>query len=150
VNPDFLDLLRALCAAEARFLVVGAYAVSFHSEPRSTGDLDVWVEPDPENARRVFEALTRFGAPLSDLTVTDLATPRIVFQMGVPPRRIDILTSISGVDFGEAWPHRAECRYGDVTFPLLGRDALIRNKRAVGRPKDLLDLERLERHAPRR
>ncbi len=149
MNPDFLDALRLLCEAEARFLVVGAYAVSFHSEPRATGDLDIWVEPTAENAGRVYSALAAFGAPLSDLTVADLATAGIVFQMGVAPRRIDILTSITGVTFSEAWPERVEGRYGDVRFPLVGREALIRNKQALGRPKDLLDLELLRRHAPR-
>ena len=149
MNPDFLDLLRSLCEAEARFLVVGAYAVSFHSEPRATGDLDIWVEPTAENAQRVYAALAAFGAPLSDLSVTDLFTPGVVFQMGVPPRRIDILTSITAVSFDEAWPARVEGRYGDARFPLLGRDALLKNKRALARPKDLLDLELLERHRPR-
>jgi hypothetical protein len=146
VNQDFLDLLRSLSDAEARFLVVGAYAVSFHGEPRATGDLDVWVEPTPENAARVHRALAAFGAPLDELTVTDLHTPGVVFQMGVPPRRIDILTSITAVSFDEAWPERVEGRYGEVRFPLIGREALIENKRALGRPKDLLDLELLERH----
>ncbi|HEX2571488.1 MAG TPA: hypothetical protein VH877_18150 [Polyangia bacterium] len=96
MNQDFLDLLRALCAADARFLVVGAYAVSYHSEPRTTGALDIWVEPTPENAGRVYQALAAFGAPLDELAVADLATPNIVFQMGVAPRRIDILTSSRG------------------------------------------------------
>jgi len=150
VNPDFLDLLRALSDAEARFLVVGAYAVSFHSEPRATGDLDLWVDATPDNAPRVFAALAAFGAPLQDLTIEDLSQPGIVFQMGVAPRRIDILTSITGVLFGEAWPERVEGRYGDVRLPVLGRDALLRNKRALGRPKDLLDVEVLERHGPRK
>jgi hypothetical protein len=149
VNPDFLDLLRSLSDAEARFLVVGAYAVSYHAEPRATGDLDVWVEATLENARRVHAALAAFGAPLDELTVADLADERTVFQMGVPPRRIDILTSITGVLFAKAWPERVEASYGEVRFPLLGREALITNKRAVGRPKDLLDLELLEKHAPR-
>jgi hypothetical protein len=149
VNPDFLDLLRSLSDAEARYLVVGAYAVSFHAEPRATGDLDIWVDPTPENARRVHAALAAFGAPLQDLSVDDLADPHVVFQMGVAPRRIDILTAITGVDFVEAWPERVEASYGDVRFPILGRDELIRNKRALGRPKDLLDIELLERHDPR-
>ena len=146
MNPDFRDLLRALSDAEARFLVVGAYAVSAHAEPRGTGDLDVWVEPNAQNAGRVLAALRAFGAPLSDLTEQDLATEGIVFQMGVPPRRIDILTSITGVRFDEAWPERIELRYGDVDVPIIGLRALIRNKQAVGRPKDLLDLELLRRY----
>jgi hypothetical protein len=146
VNPDFLDLLRALSAAEARFLVVGAYAVAFHAEPRATGDLDVWVEPTPENAPRVWSALADFGAPLSDLTVDDLARPGIVFQMGLPPRRIDILTSITAVSFAQAWPERAEAESEGVRFALIGRQALLRNKRALGRLKDRLDVELLTRH----
>ncbi len=145
MNQDFRDLLRALSAADARFLVVGAYAVSFHAEPRTTGDLDIWVEATPENAVRVHTALESFGAPLAELTVDDLATPGIVFQMGLPPRRIDILTSITGVDFADAWPARVAARYGDVDFSIIGRDALIANKRALARPKDLLDVDLLLR-----
>lgn len=147
MNPDFHDLLHELCAAEARFLVVGAYAVSFHAEPRSTGDLDILVEPTAVNAKRVYQALQRFGAPLHDLTEDDLASSDVVFQMGLPPRRIDILTSITGVSFEEAWSARVEGMYGDVRFPVIGREPLIKNKRALGRPKDLLDIELLERHS---
>jgi hypothetical protein len=146
VNQDFLDLLRALCEAEARFLVVGAYAVSVHAEPRATGDLDIWVEATPENARRVHRALAAFGAPLADLSPDDLATPDLVFQIGLPPRRIDILTSITGVEFEVAWPDRLEIRYGDVPVSLIGFDALVRNKSILGRPRDLADLELLRKH----
>lgn len=145
MNPDFHDLLRALCDVEARFLVIGAYAVSVHAEPRATGDLDVWIEPTPENAKRVHTALERFGAPLHELSVADLATPDVVFQIGLPPRRIDILTSITGVSFSDAWPERVEATYGDVRFPVIGRTELIQNKLALGRPKDLLDVELLRR-----
>jgi hypothetical protein len=146
VNLDFRDVLRALCDADARFLVIGAYAVSFHSEPRATGDLDIWVEPTPGNARRVHAALTAFGAPLAELSVADLAVPDVVFQMGVAPRRIDILTSITGVSFDEAWPGRVAATYGDVRFPVIGIEALLKNKQALGRPRDLVDLELLRRH----
>jgi hypothetical protein len=124
-----------LSAAEARFLVVGAYAVAFHSRPRATGDLDVWVEPTPINAGRVLGALRAFGAPLADLTEADLARPDTVFQVGVPPRRIDLLTSLTGVAFQEAWPGRVEGRFGDVSCPIIGRDALVQNKRGRGRPR---------------
>ena len=148
MNQDFRDLLRALSDAEAGFLVVGAYAVSFHSEPRATAGLDIWIESTPDNARRVHAALAAFGAPLADLSPANLATPEVVFQMGVAPRRIDILTSITGVTFAEAWPDRSEAAYGDARFPVIGLEALIRNKRALGRPKDLLDLEMLQRHRP--
>jgi hypothetical protein len=149
VNPDFRDLLLALRDAEARFLVVGAYAVSVHAEPRATGDLDVFVEPTPENASRVYAALQQFGAPLHDLTVIDLATPDIVFQIGLPPRRIDILTSITAVSFAEAWQERVEVTYGDVCVPVIGRRALIENKLALGRPRDLADVESLRRLGPK-
>jgi len=146
MNPDFRDLLLALSGADARFLVVGAYAVSVHAEPRATGDLDIWVEPTPENAQRVMHALREFGTPLHDLTVDDLAAQDVVFQIGLPPRRIDILTSITGVDFASAWPHRMEVELAGVRFPVIGADALLTNKRALGRPKDLLDVDLIERH----
>jgi hypothetical protein len=139
--------LAALSEAGARFLIVGAYAVSFHAEPRATGDLDIWVEATPANAERVMAALRSFGAPLHDLTIADLANPDVVFQIGVPPRRIDILTSITGVKFDEAWGDRAEVTYGDVCSPVIGRAALIRNKVALGRPKDLLDVTLLRSRA---
>jgi hypothetical protein len=149
VNPDFRDLLRALSDAGSRFLVVGAYAVSFHAEPRATGDLDIWIDSTPDNAARVYSALASFGAPLSELSESDLATPDVVFQIGVAPRRIDIMTSITGVQFEEAWPGRVEATYGGVGFPMIGIDSLTKNKRALGRPKDLLDLDLLRRHHPR-
>ena len=146
MNPDFRDLLRALSDAGARFLVVGAYAVSFHSEPRATGDLDIWVDPAPDNGARVYRALAAFGAPLSELSESDLSTPDVVFQIGVAPRRIDIMTSITGMDFGDAWPTRTEAAYGGVGFPVIGIDALMKNKQALGRAKDLVDLDLLRRH----
>lgn len=146
MNEDFRDLIRALSDAEARFLVVGAYAVSVHAEPRATGDLDLWVESTAENARRVLGALRAFGAPLHDLSESDLGREGIVFQIGLPPRRIDLLTGITGVVFSEAWPRRVEIEDGDLRFAVIGREELIRNKRALGRPKDLLDVALLERH----
>jgi hypothetical protein len=145
MNRDFRDLLRALCDAEARFLVVGAYAVSYHAEPRATGDLDIWVEATPDNAARVHAALRAFGAPLAELSEQDLVSPDLVFQIGVPPRRIDIMSGITGVTFADAWDGRVEASYSGVRFPLIGRDALLKNKRALGRPKDILDVEMLTR-----
>lgn len=144
MNPDFVALLRELSAAEARFLVVGAFAVTFHSRPRATGDLDIWVEPTSGNAARVVEALRRFGAPAGEVSVEDLVKPDLVFQIGVPPRRIDVLTSLTGVSFEEAWDGRATGRIADLECPYIGREALIRNKRALGRTRDLADLELLE------
>jgi hypothetical protein len=144
VNPDFVALLRELSTAEARFLVVGAYAVTLHARPRATGDLDLWIEATPANAARVFRALRTFGAPLKDLREADLAQPDVVYQVGVPPRRIDLLTTLTGLSFTEAWAGRVAGRFGELEVPFIGREALIRNKRALGRPRDLADLELLE------
>ena len=143
MNQDFVALLRELRDAEARFLVVGAYALAFHARPRATGDLDVWVEPTPGNARRAHGALRAFGAPLGDLSIDDLTQSDLVFQIGIAPRRIDIMTSLTGLGFAEAWPHRVVGAFGDITCPFIGRAELIRNKRALGRPRDLADLEAL-------
>ena len=151
MSPDFLDLLAALVRAEARFLVVGAHAMAAHGVPRATGDLDVWVQADPENAARVWDALLQFGAPVRTLGLSeaDLTAPGVVFQMGEPPVRIDLLTSITGVDFDHAWSTRSVYRVGTLDVPFLGRTALLDNKRATGRTKDLADVEILERTEPR-
>lgn len=143
LNQDFSDLLFALNNAGADYLVVGAYALAAHGHVRATKDLDVWVRPDPTNAQRVYEALHAFGAPLAGLSVGDLATPGIVFQIGVAPIRIDILTEIDGVTFDEAWPARVLSRYGDQPINVLSREHLIQNKLASGRRQDLADVESL-------
>ena len=144
MNQDFVDLLRAFIARDVRFLIVGAYALGVHGRPRATGDLDVWVEPTPENAERVMRALADFGAPLGDVRVEDFSRPGVVFQMGLPPRRIDVLTELTGVTFAEAWPSRRRGPFGPVEVDYLGREAFIRNKRQTGRTKDLGDVESLE------
>lgn len=124
--------------------MVGAHALAFHAKPRFTKDLDVLVEATEENARRVLSALADFGFGSVDLSVEDLAVPGKVVQLGYPPNRIDLLTSIAGVDFAEAWAGRAMGRYGDAEVHYLGRAELIRNKRAAARPQDLVDLSWLE------
>ena len=144
MNQDFLDLLRTLFDLEVRFVVVGAHALAVHGRPRATGDIDILIEPTPENARVCYAALQNFGAPLGDLSVEDLHTPGTVFQMGVPPRRIDILTRISGVSFAEAWNTKVTATVDSLEVPFLGRDALIKNKRSTGRPKDDVDANDLE------
>ena len=146
LNPDFADFLRALSEADALYLVVGGYAIAVHAAPRATGDLDVWVDATPENAERVYRALTEFGAPLHDLSTEDLATPEIVFQMGVPPRRLDVLTTVSGVAFADAWPNRVTIAADGLQVTVIGRADLIANKRASGRPQDLADVAALEKY----
>jgi hypothetical protein len=136
---DFSDILSELNAAGARYLLVGGHAMAVHSIPRATKDLDIWIEPTPANARRVYAALARFGAPLQALTVEDLATEGIVFQIGIPPIRIDILTAISGVSFKSAWPSRVAATFLGQPVFVIGRRHLIKNKEASGRPQDLVD-----------
>ncbi|MBD3236604.1 MAG: hypothetical protein GF330_07860 [Candidatus Eisenbacteria bacterium] len=144
LNPDYRDMLSALCAEEAEFLLVGAYALAAHGLPRATGDIDIWIRPSPENARRVWRALAAFGAPLQDLVERDLTTEGVVFQIGVAPRRVDILTSIEAVTFEEAWAHRVEVEIEGLKVSILGRNELLKNKRASGRPQDIADVSRLE------
>ena len=144
MNPDFLDMLSSFSEERVEFLVVGAYALAVHGLPRATGDLDLWVRPTPRNARRVRAALARFGAPTEGLSQQDLVAPGTVFQVGVSPRRIDVLTSIDGVEFGDAWPARTITRVGGVEISVIGRIELIRNKKAMGRAKDLADAAWLE------
>lgn len=124
-------------------MVVGAYALAYHARPRATGDLDIWVDPAPENANRVHAALLAFGAPLGDLTAEELSQPDLVYQIGVVPRRIDILTTLTGLHFADAWPGRSVGTFGSMSCPVLGRADLILNKRSLGRPRDLADLESL-------
>jgi len=145
MNPDFVEMLSELSASGAEFLVVGAHALAAHGYPRATGDLDIWVRADTENAPRVLEALRRFGAPLFDLSVEDLAKPGTVFQIGMAPARIDILTGVSGLTFEQAWPRRKTVKLGELSVGVIGREDLIRNKRATGRPQDLVDADNLER-----
>ncbi len=144
VAEDLRDLLRAFIDHEVRFLIVGGYALAVHGHPRATGDLDVWIESTDANAARAYAALQTFGAPLQDLVVRDLATPGTVFQIGLPPVRIDVLNRITAVDFTAAWPDRIETRIDDLTVPVIGREALLANKRALGRTRDRADVELLE------
>jgi hypothetical protein len=147
---DFVDLLRAFAAREVRCLVVGAYALAVLGRPRATGDLDVWIEPTHENAARAYAALHDFGAPLNELTVEDLSTPGTVFQIGVAPVRIDVLTQISGVIFADAWLRRVSSRFDGVLVDVLGREDFLVNKRATGRLKDRADAQRLDPRPRRR
>jgi len=149
MSPDFRDLLAAFNDRGVEFIVVGAHALAAHGLVRATRDLDVWVRPGPEKARRVLAALADFGAPLHDLTADDLARPGLTFQIGVEPLRIDILTAIDGVGFAEAWPERVPARFADQEAAVLSREHLLINKRATARDQDLLDVKWLEKHQDR-
>lgn len=148
INRDFRDLFAALNDSGARYLLVGGYAVAVHAQPRFTKDLDLWIDLDADNPARVFQALRSFGAPLMDLSAEDLGQPDLVFQIGVAPNRVDVMTSIDGVRFAEAWEAREITRYADQDVPVISRAHLIQNKRASGRPQDLIDVEILENTLP--
>jgi len=144
MNRDFAEMLRALAVEGVEYLIVGAYAVAGHGIPRATGDIDLWVRPTANNASRLWRALELFGAPRSRLTPESFTQPDIVYQIGLPPNRIDFLTSINGVEFDEAWPERFMCKVEGMTVSMISRRHLIANKRATGRPQDLADVARLE------
>lgn len=149
VNRDYRDLFAALNGAGAEYLLVGGLAVAYHSAPRYTKDVDVFVRASPENAAKVHAALASFGAPMAGVLPEDFATLGIVFQIGVEPNRIDVITSIDGVAFEEAWPQRARLRYGDQDVPVIGLAELIRNKaesaKHPNRLQDRIDLEALRK-----
>jgi hypothetical protein len=143
-SQDFKELLSVLSKHKVRFLVVGGYAVMKYSEPRYTKDLDLWISNDVTNAGAVYDALIDFGAPLSGLSPKDFASPDHFYQMGRPPFRLDVLTSIPGVVFEHAWPKRVVVELGDLEIPFISLPDLIKAKLASGRPQDLLDADRLQ------
>ena len=143
MDPDFKELLLTFNAHDVEYLIVGAHALAAHGHVRATKDLDVWLRPNPENAERVLAALSAFGAPRGDLTQDDLSRAGTVFQIGMPPLRIDLITAIDGVDFDEAWPDRFVTVFGGVPVSVISRHHLIANKKASARLQDLADIERL-------
>ena len=143
MNPDFRDLLQVFNEERVRYLIIGGYAVIKHTEPRYTKDLDLWTAPDPENGRRVHAALTRFGAPLGELSSADFTQAGFFFTMGLPPSRVDILFTLDGLEFEDSWAKRVESTLGDIVVRFISRDDLIKNKELVGRLQDLADAEKL-------
>ena len=148
LNADFKEIISAFNSASVEYMVVGAYAVAAHGIPHATGDIDLWVRRSGSNAERVWRALSEFGAPLDRFTVGDFTAPDTIVQFGVVPNRIDILTSIEAVEFEDAWPERLQVTMDGIEMNVVGRNHLLRNKRAVGRPQDIADAERLTRLRP--
>lgn len=144
-NSDLIDLLRALNDAGANYLIVGGYAFAVHGKVRATKDVDIFVGTDPANGARVWQALRAFGAPLDDLRIGDLSQPDTFFIMGRPPNQIDVITTIDGISFKEAWPNRVVMTYGGVPVNYIAREDLIRNKEAADRPQDRVDVAYLRR-----
>jgi len=141
---DFKEFLKLLNDNEVRYLLIGGYAVGYHGYPRATMDIDIWVMPSPQNADAVLRALRRFGAPLHNLTKEDLQKDGTIFQIGVAPRRIDIITAASGLQFEETYGRSLLVKIEEIEVHVPSIDDLIRNKRASGRTKDLADAEALE------
>ncbi len=142
-QADYKELLALFNEHEVRYMIVGAYALAFHGAPRYTGDLDILVCPDQENSSRILSALEAFGFGSLGLMTEDFAVPGRIVQLGVPPVRIDIVTSITGVSWDEAEASCAAGRFGSIPVSYIGKEAFIRNKRALGRMKDLADAEAL-------
>lgn len=148
VNSDFTDLLKLFNDNSVRYLIIGGYAVIQYAEPRYTKDLDLWISTDTTNATSVYAALKAFGAPLAELTEKDFAEEGYVYQMGVPPMRVDILMGIPGLEFEQAWERRVEIDFDGLLAPFISREDLIIAKRASGRPQDLIDADTLARATP--
>ena len=145
LNKDYKDMLQALLDHKVKFLLVGAYAMGAHGYPRATGDIDIWVQPSKENSSRVYQALEVFGAPLHQIDKQTFVKPGIVYQIGVAPRRIDVITGISGVEFDPAYERRQTVDVEGLPITVLSYGDLLKNKRASGRDKDRLDADRLEK-----
>ena len=143
MNPHFVEMLKALRDEGVEHLVIRAHALAAHGYVRATLDIDIWVRPSAENAARVWRALERFRAPLAKMRPEDFAEPEVLYQIGVPPSRIDIMTSVTGLEFDTAWPRRIMAAFAGIEVPVLGGQDLRASKRAAGRLKDLADLEEL-------
>jgi len=143
IQPDFKDLLKLLNDHKVKYIIVGGYALAFHGAPRYTGDIDIYVKPETENAKKIIKVLDEFGFGSTGLKYEDLENPDNVIQLGVPPVRIDIITSISGVTWEDAFSGCVDGKYGDVPVKYIGLNEFIINKRTTGRKKDLSDLEAL-------
>ncbi len=144
IQQDFRDLLELFNSNKVEYIIVGGYALAFHGAPRYTGDIDIYVKPDTGNAEQIMTTLDGFGFGSVGLAAADFEKPGQVIQLGVPPVRIDIITSIGGVSWEEALAGRVAGRYGDIKVHYIGRKQFIKNKRTVGRKKDLADIEALD------
>jgi hypothetical protein len=149
LSRDWTEFLSALISRRVRFVIVGGHAVAGHGEPRLTEDLDVFVERSPANARKLRQALVDFGFGNVAPSEAELARPHRVFMLGRKPWRIDILTSIDGVSFEQAWKSRVKVDFAAASLHVIGRDMLIKNKRAAARDQDLADVAMLERLRPK-
>jgi hypothetical protein len=142
--PDFREFLQLLNSHQIEYLVIGGYAIGFHGHPRATGDMDVWIAIDPDNARKIIDALRAFGFTSAPLSVEMFLKEKQVFRMGMPPLRIELLTTISGVEFADCYARRSVSTLDGLDVNFINIEDLKRNKAASGRPKDKADLEQLK------
>jgi len=140
LNEDYREILQILLRNEVKFLVVGAYAMAAYGYPRATGDFDIWVDTTLENSQRIYKSVSDFGAPLAEITERTFTEKGIVFQIGVAPRRIDIITHIDGVEFHNAYQDKEEVEIENMKIPFLSKSNLIKNKKSTGREKDKIDI----------
>lgn len=145
LNKDYKDILQIFIDNKIQFLVVGAYALGAYGYPRATGDIDLWVMASPENSAKVYKALVQFGAPMEQINEKTFSEQGIIFQIGIAPRRIDVITKINGVDFQQAWTARQEIIIDSLKVPFISKQDLIKNKESTGREKDRLDAEQLRK-----
>lgn len=145
LNNDFKDMLRCLLDEKVDFLLVGGYALGAHGYPRATKDIDFWLWADNLNAQRVYRALAKFGAPMNQISASDFTEPGVVYQIGVPPNRIDLVTTVDGVEFKTCYQNRVTITIQNLAIPVISKQDLIRNKRATGRAQDQLDADVLEK-----
>ncbi len=145
IQKDFKELLKLFLKHEIDFLIVEGYALAFHGSPRFTGDIDVYIHPNKDNANKILQALDEFGFGSLGISIDDLSVEKKVVQLGVPPVRIDLITSLSGLSWQEAFDNREEGSYGDLNVYFIGRNELIKNKKATSRKRDLADIEDLEK-----
>ena len=147
LSSDYEDLFKTLNGYKIKYLIVGAYAVIYYTEPRYTKDIDVWVFPDLNDHQKVYAALKKFGAPLSGINPQDFQNKKLIYQIGIAPVRVDIKMDIEGVDFKMAWKNRKKILFGKTPVYLMGIKDLIKAKKKMGRPQDLLDIQKLLEHS---
>jgi len=145
LNKDYKDILQILLDNKVQFLVVGAYALGAYGYPRATGDIDLWVMASPENSEKIYQSLAQFGAPMEQINEKTFCEQGVIFQIGVAPRRIDVITKINGVDFQQAWAARQEIMIEELKVPFISKQDLIKNKESTGREKDRLDAQQLRK-----
>ncbi len=144
LSSDYEDLLKIFNKYRVKYLIVGAYAVIYYTGPRYTKDIDIWIKPDVENAKRVYRALKEFGVPLENVSVDVFTNKNLIYQIGVEPVRVDIIMSLAGIDFDHAWNRRKRIKYGEVSVNIINIKDLITAKRKLKRPNDIVDLEKLK------